>query len=321
MFLSILFIIIGLAILVYGASLLVGGAVSVSRKAGISPLVIGLTIVAFGTSAPELVVNLVAAAKGTTDVAIGNIIGSNTANILIILGLSATIAAVGVARSTAWKEVPFALLAVMVVYILGNDVLFSEGTSNTLSRGDGFILLSFFAIFMYYIFGMAKEGGEASSEAEEMPVYGTLRSSAMIAGGLVGLFVGGQLLVTNAVEIARALGMTELLIGLTIVAVGTSLPELATSVLAAKKGQSDIAIGNVVGSNIFNIFWILGLTSVITPVPVSTPALFDILFCAFTTVLLFVFIFVGKKYKITRTQGVLLLLIYGGYVSYILLRG
>ena len=212
MFLSIFYIIIGLSILVYGAFLLVGGAVSVSRKAGISPLVIGLTIVAFGTSAPELVVNLVAAAKGTTDVAIGNIIGSNTANILIILGLSATIAAVGVAKSTAWKEVPFAFRAVFLVYVLGKDVLLSGASSNLLSQGDGLVLLSFFAIFMYYIFGMAKEGAETSSETEEMPVYGMTKSVLFLIASSITIYELLRLFKAAFLAESKLLGEVELLI-------------------------------------------------------------------------------------------------------------
>lgn len=310
---------VGLTILLLGAEGLVRGASSISKNAGVPPIVIGLTVVAFGTSSPEFVVNTLSASKGVTDIALGNIIGSNIANILLILGASALITELSIQKNTVWKEIPFATLAVLVVFAMANDIFLDNETTNVLTRIDGLILLIFFAIFMYYIFELAREGTVEIREEEY--VYPMHISIILTIGGLLFLFFGGQLLVEQAVNLARLAGLSELFIGLTIVAIGTSLPELATSLLAAKKGQIDLAVGNVVGSNIFNIFWILGVTGVIAPIPVSVNANVDITICLLVNVALFIAMFVGKKHKLKRWQGGVFIIVYIIYLTYLIYRG
>lgn len=320
MFLTILLLIIGLAILIGGAESLIRGASSISKKAGIPPIVIGLTIVAFGTSAPELIVNIFSALKGTTDLAVGNIIGSNTANILLILGISTMIVNLKVPKNTTWKEIPFAALAALAVFIIANDIYFDGQAENVITRTEGFLLLCFFAIFMYYTFELFRKGNVDKNE-QKIKLYNTPISILLTIAGLLCLFFGGQLLVNQAIVLAKMAGLSEMLIGLTIVAVGTSLPELVTSVMAARKGQADIAIGNVVGSNIFNIFWILGVTSIIKPIPVSANANFDILISLIATLALFFAMFIRKRHQLERWQGVLFVIAYIAYTVFLIQRG
>lgn len=316
MFLTIVLLIAGFILLIKGANYLVDGSSSVAKRFGISSLVIGLTVVAFGTSTPELVVNLISAFKGTTDIAIGNILGSNIANILLILGITGAISSITVKSSTTWKEIPFALLAILVTAVMANDVLFSGATESFLTRGDGMILLGFFAVFMYYIFGIAKNGAE--DETEDVKTFGTLKSIALIVVGLVFLVIGGKWIVDSAIVLAKIWGLSEAVIGLTIVAIGTSLPEMITSIIAAMKGKSDIAIGNVVGSNIFNIFWILGITSVIKPLPFSENSNLDMLAAIGATALLFAWMIVGKRHKLERWQSAVFVVLYIVYISLLL---
>lgn len=304
--------------MILGAEGLVRGAASIAKKAGISPLIIGLTVVAFGTSAPELIVNLIAATKGSADIAIGNIIGSNIANILLILGIATIIYPLSVKNSTVWKEIPFALLAVVLVYTMGNDALFDNSNFNAITRTDGFSLIAIFAIFMFYIFGIAKKDKE---QQEGVKTYSWPISATLTIAGLALLFWGGQLLVNNAIILARLAGLSEALIGLTIVAIGTSLPELATSVTAAIHRHDDIAVGNIVGSNIFNVFWILGLTGTILQLPFSPAVNFDVLISVIATLLLFVFMFIGTRQKLNRWQGILFVLMYVVYLGYLINRG
>lgn len=316
MFLTIILLIAGFILLIKGANFLVDGSSSIAKRFGISSLVIGLTVVAFGTSTPELVVNLISAFKGTTDIAIGNIIGSNIANILLILGLTGMIAPIAVKSSTTWKEIPFALLAVLATAVMANDVLFSGATESFLTRGDGLILLGFFAVFMYYIFGMAKNGSD--EDLEEVKTFGTLKSILLVVVGLTFLVIGGKWIVDAAIFLAKSWGLSEAVIGLTIVAVGTSLPELITSVVAAMKGKTDIAIGNVVGSNIFNIFWILGITSTIKPLPFSENSNLDMIAVIGANILLFLWMLVGKRHKLERWQSAVFVILYIGYISLLL---
>ncbi|MBU0598011.1 calcium/sodium antiporter [Patescibacteria group bacterium] len=313
-------LIIGLGVLVLAAEFLVRGASSLARKIGVKPLVIGLTAVAFGTSMPELVVNIYSAFRGTADIAIGNVIGSNIANILLILGLSAAIVPLIVKHSTVWKEVPLALLAMVLVFFMGNDIWLDGASRDLLSRTDGFLLISVFIIFLYYTFGMAK--ADADSEASgNVRIYKNKYSIIFMVAGIVGLYLGGKLLVDQAVIMARLAGMSEALIGLTIVAVGTSLPELATSVVAAVHRQSDLAVGNIVGSNIFNVFWILGLTSTILPLSFNAAVNTDVAVGIGATFLLFLAMFVGQRHKLERWQGILFILLYFSYLAYIVVRG
>lgn len=317
MFLPISLLIIGLGVLILGAESLVRGSASLARRLGIKPIVIGLTVVAFGTSMPELVVNMLSAARGTADIAIGNIVGSNIANILLILGLAAVVYPLTVKSNTIWKEIPFALLAMILVYAMGNDALFDGVSYNAITRTDGFSLIAMFAIFMFYIFGIAKTEGKA----EEVKIYSWFISTILTLSGLICLFLGGKFLVDNAVVLARLAGLSEVLIGLTIVAVGTSLPELATSVIAAYHHHDDIAVGNIIGSNIFNVFWVLGLTGTILQLPFSPSTNIDVLVGVFATFLLFVFMFIGRKRKLDRWQGVMFMLLYVVYIVYLVNRG
>ena len=321
MVLELILIIIGLAILVAGAEGLVRGSASLAARFRIPPLVIGLTIVSFGTSAPELTVNIVSALNGSPDLAIGNVVGSNIANILLILGICALIVPLTVKSSTVWKEIPLALLGVSLLYIMGNDQMFDGVAFNAITRTDGLVLMSLMAIFMYYIVGMAKAERTAKKDEEDIQQYGGGKSILLIVAGLVGLVVGGKLLVDSAVSIAKGLGVSESLIGLTIVGVGTSLPELATSVVAALRKHADIAIGNIVGSNIFNIFWILGLTGTILQLPFNPATSIDVLVAVGATALLFGFMFVGKKHRLTRAEGVAFLSLYVIYLVYLVGRG
>ncbi len=310
----------GFAALIKGADLLVGGASSLAKRLGISTLVIGLTIVAFGTSTPELIVNIFASLQGNTDIAIGNILGSNIVNILLILGISAVIYPLAVKKGTVWKEIPLAFLAVIVLAFMVNDALIDNGSFSALTRIDGFILLAFFIIFLYYVFGISK--AEPSDEVEIRPrSRSLLRSCLMIGGGLVGLAVGGKWIVDGAVVIATSFGVSEALIGLTIVAVGTSLPELATSAVAAYKKDVDIAVGNIVGSNIFNIFWILGVSAIIRPLPFSQTLMSDVVMAVVATFLLFAALFIGKRHILERWQGICFIALYVGYVAYLVIRG
>ncbi len=316
---SFLLFIIGFFLLIKGANYLVSGASSLAYKLGVAPLVIGLTIVAFGTSAPELVVNLMASISGNTDIAIGNILGSNIVNILVILGVSAIIYPITVQKSTVWKEIPFALLAVVVMGFMASDALIDGASASYLTRIDGLVLISFFVIFLYYIVGIAKQS--PSETVEKPPEMTRMRSWLLIVGGMLALVVGGKWIVDGAIVFAQGLGVSESLIGLTIVAIGTSLPELATSVVAAYKKHSDIAIGNVVGSNIFNIFWILGISAFISPLPFAPALTTDILVTVGATLLLFFALFVGKRHTIEKWQGVLFICTYVLYIVFLVMRG
>ncbi|MFZ2969821.1 MAG: calcium/sodium antiporter [Minisyncoccia bacterium] len=328
MILAYILFFIGFGALIKGADLLVDGASSLAKRFGISALVIGLTIVAFGTSAPELIVNVLASIRGNTDIAIGNILGSNIVNILLILGISAVIYPLAVKKGTVWKEIALAFLAVIVLAFMANDAFIDNSSFSALTRVDGLILISFFAIFLYYVFGISKV--EPSNAIDPEPVeqletapraYSLRRSCLMVGGGLVGLVAGGKWIVDGAVAFATGLGVSEALIGLTVVAIGTSLPELATSAVAAYKKNVDIAVGNIVGSNIFNIFLVLGVSAIIRPLPFSPVLASDIFVTVFATLLLFVSLFIGKRHILERWQGVCFIALYVGYIIYLIDRG
>ncbi len=314
---SLVLLAVGLAVLIYGADFLVKGASALAGRMGIPPLVIGLTIVAFGTSAPELAVNVYSALSGATDIAIGNILGSNIANILLILGVTALITPLIVARSTVWKEIPFALLAVALVWVFGNDILLDGVAVNAITATDSLALLGIFGIFMYYIVALARTGEQKVDTT--MPALSYTLSGLYVVGGLAALVIGGRVLVDQAVYLAQLVGLSEAVIGLTVVAIGTSLPELVTSIIAAIKKQSDIAVGNIVGSNIFNVFWILGISGTIAPLPMSAAFSFDALVAIGATVLLFLIMFLGTRNFIDRWQGALFIALYAGYVGYLAL--
>lgn len=319
-FFSFIFLLFGFFFVIKGANFLVDGSSAIAKKFHISTLVIGLTIVSFGTSAPELIVNLIASFQGQTEIAIGNILGSNIANILLILGISSLIYPLAVTKGTVWKEIPLGLLAAFLVGFMANDMLFDHKDFSALTRIDGVALLSFFIIFMYYTFGISKAQG-ANKEEMEIKNYGIVKSLFFIVLGLIGLTVGGKIIVDSAVNLAGALGVSASLIGLTIVAVGTSVPELATSAVAAYKKNVDIAVGNVVGSNIFNIFWILGFSSIINPLPFQPQSNLDILMVILANLLLFSFMFIGKKRILERRQGGMFVLVYVIYIAILIIRG
>ena len=329
MFLAILSVVIGLVLLIAGAEGLVRGAASLAARLRVSALVIGLTIVALGTSAPELTVNLIAAIQGSADIGIGNVVGSNIANILLILGVASLIVPLTVTRNTVWKEIPLALLGVVLLLIMGNDQFLDGVGFNALTRTDGLALMSLFAIFAYYITGLARAERAAQldevrpedEEDEQVKQYTAKFSIALTIGGFAGLVIGGRLLVDGSVTLAAAAGLSEAVIGLTVVAIGTSLPELATSAVAAFRGHADIAIGNVIGSNIFNVFWVLGLTSTILQLPFNPTTNIDILVSVASTGLLFGLMFVGRRRQLERWQGGVLLLLYAGYMAYLFVRG
>ena len=323
MALPIILLLVGFAILIKGADFLVNGASSAAKKYGISNLAIGLTVVAFGTSMPELIVSLVSALDGKNDASFGNVIGSNNFNLLFILGIAGLIYPLVVHRNTVKYEVPLSFLAAGVLFILVNDAMLWGDTSfeapygGILGRLDSIILLLFFVGFLLYIYRTMKNAPEFE-EGDPIKLFSTPVATGMIIGGLLMLIFGGQIVVDNALKIAHHYGLSEKLIGLTILAAGTSLPELATSCVAAYRKNTDIAIGNVVGSNIFNIFFILGITGVIHPIQYNTAMNFDIYVLLASTVLLVIFMFTLGSRKLDRWEAFLMLMAYGAYTIYLI---
>lgn len=315
MLLSVLIIVIGFILLIKGADWLVTGSSALAKKHNVSDLVIGLTIVAFGTSTPELVVNSVASFQQHSDIVFGNILGSNIVNLFFILGIAGLIYPITVHSNTVWKEIPISVLAVIVLLLLSNGFIMT-GT-NVLSRIDGAILLAFFAGFLYYIFIQMKTDRLDLGE-ENLKHMTNLKIWVLIIIGLAGLVAGGKLVVDHSIKIATLLGVSEKIIGLTIVAIGTSLPELMTSVVAALKKNSDIAIGNVIGSNIFNIFFILGVSSMINPVQFNPAFNTEMYLIAGGTLVLFIAMFTGRRKKLDRWEGAVLVGIYLLYIGWLI---
>jgi len=311
--LSIILLILGFVLVIKGADLLVTGGSSLAKRLHVSDLVIGLTVVAFGTSLPELSVNIAASVKGSSEIAITNVLGSNVANIFLILGISSVIFPLTVTKGTVWKEIPLSFLAAIVLGIVASDHLIDGTDDSSLTRIDGLILLCFFIIFIYYTAGIAKETS-SMTEAAAGKTYGIRRSTVYICAGLVLLIVGGRSIVEGAVNLAGRLNISESVIGATIVAVGTSIPELATSAVAAYRKNPDIAVGNVVGSNIFNIFFILGLSTIIKPLPVQSSDNVHIAAAIIGSVILFLCMFTGKRRILDRWEGALLIVGYFAYV-------
>ena len=311
----------GLALLIKGAGFLVAGASSVARNLRISDFVIGLTVVSFGTSLPELVIALFAGNAGSPDLIIGNAVGSNIANILLVLGVAALIHPLVVKKNTVWRELPFTLLASLVLFAMLNDELSDTASDSVLDRRDGLGLLAFFVAFLFYVAWVIKK--EKDREWVGHPEgHSVMRSGLEIVGGIVGLLIGGRVTVEGAVNIAQSWGMSEAFIGLTVVAIGTSLPELATSTVAAFRRNVDIAVGNVVGSNIFNIFIVLGISSTVKPIPFNSDYNIDLGVMILVSLLLFVFVFIGHpKRTIQRREGALFLVAYAGYLGYLIYRG
>ncbi len=305
----------GFVPLILGANWLVDGGSALAKRLKIPPIVIGLTIVAFGTSAPELVVNTLGAIRGNSDIVMGNILGSNIFNILVILGIASIITPLAVKTQTTWHEVPLAILAALTVAVMSIDPWLDGGPA-MIQRSEGIILLFFFLIFMVYNASLIRQG--QVEEDWSSPDYKIPLSILFIVLGIAGLALGGKLIVDNAVIVAQKLGVSPRVIALTIVSIGTSLPELATSIVAARKKSVDIAIGNVVGSNIFNVFFIMGISAVIRPVAVTPASHLDLGFHVLAAVLLFIFIFTGKGRQLERWEGILMLLTYSGYMTLML---
>jgi len=313
--------IIGFALLIKSADILVNGASAIAKALRISDMVIGLTIVSFGTSMPELIVSVLSAIKGNADIAIGNILGSNVANILLILGVAAILYPLPIQENTMLSEIPFSLAAALLLGFLANAALLVDTPKLMLSRLDGSILLFFFLLFMLYIYRLALQGMTVESVTDTGSSFALRKAILFVIAGVIGLFLGGKWVVDGAVRIATAIGVSESLIGLTIVAVGTSLPELVTSAVAAYKKSTDIAVGNVVGSNIFNILWILGLSAIIKPLPFDVLSNTDILMVIFSSSALLLALAVGKKYIIDRWKGIGFIVLYIAYILYLVQRG
>ena len=315
--LDVVFLIGGLALILLGANGLTDGAAAVAKRFHISDLVIGLTIVALGTSAPELVISTMAALGGSTEMAIGNVVGSNIFNVLAIIGVTALVMPIKVGEGTMSKEIPLVILCSFVLAFMANDVILDGGSRNIISRIDGLVLLGFFLIFMRYTFAIARSGNaeEEETKIKEMPIW---KSALFIAGGLAGLIYGGQLFVDGASGIASSLGISESIIGLTIVAGGTSLPELATSVTAALKKNPGIAIGNVIGSNLFNILFVLGCSATISPLSMGGINNVDMAVLIGSAILFWLVGWFFKKRTITRVEGALLVICYIAYTAYLI---
>ncbi len=310
MLISILLLIIGFVIIIKGADFLIDGASSIAKKLSISEIAIGLTIVAFGTSAPELIVNIFASIGGHHEITFGNILGSNIFNILMVLGIAGIISTISVQRNTVLKEIPFLLVATLLVFGLAL-------WNSDLSTIDGIILIVFLIIFFVYVFVILKAKPLQGSNIKE---YSYPITILMMILGIIGLFFGGKFVVDNAVIIARHYEVSEKFIGLTIVALGTSLPELVTSVIAITKGRNDLAIGNVIGSNLFNILLVLGVSSLITPIHYDISLNIDFTFLCIITTMLFITMFIGKKHKLTKIEAVFFVLLYSVYLVFIFYR-
>ncbi len=306
-FLQLLLLVLGFIMLVKGADWFVDGASGLARKMGIPQLVVGLTIVAMGTSAPEAAVSITASLNGTADIAVGNVIGSNILNILIILGITSVITSVAIQKSTLMIEIPYVIFISIVLIFMGMS-------EESVSRLEAGILLVLFIVYLSYLFVLAKKGKE---EKEEQSKSVWMLLLGLIVGGVV-IVVGSDITVDSATKIAKILGVSPRIIGLTIVALGTSLPELVTSVTAAKKGNADIAIGNIVGSNIFNILFVLGLSGVIKPLVYEAEFLVDGIVAVAASVLLWISVI--KKRKLTRPWGIVMLVAYAAYLVYLLVK-
>ncbi len=317
---NILLLVGGLLLILSGANGLTDGAASVAKRFRIPDIVIGLTIVAFGTSAPELTVSVSSALKGSADIAVGNVVGSNLFNTLMIVGCTALFAPIVVGRNTLQKEIPLCILSSIALLVCANDVFLNGDEANILSTTDGLLLLCFFAIFLSYTFAIAShDSPEATAGGEEhirqQPLW---KSLLYILGGLGALIAGGSFFVDGASDIARSLGVSESVIGLTLVAGGTSLPELATSIVAALKKNPEIAIGNVVGSNLFNVFLVLGCSASITPLHLTGITNLDLWVLAGSGVLLWLFGLFFAKRTITRIEGSILVLCYIAYTAFLI---
>ncbi len=317
---NIILLSVGLLLLIKSADILVDGAASLAKKWGMSGLLIGLTVVSFGTSLPEVLVNILSSIRGSADIGMGNIIGSNISNTLLVLGITVVMAgSLKIDKSILNKQIPFSILSVIVLFVLANGTLINRGIEPGLFRSGGIVLLCFFSIFLYFTFTESKVKDEV--EKEKVKERKLLSSWLLTIGGLIGLYFGADLTVVNAEVLARSLGISEALIGIIFIGLGTSLPELATCTAAAFKKQAAMAVGNIIGSNIFNILWVLGISSIIKPIKYSPILDLDIGLIIISSIILIPLIIFGKKNFLTRSGGIILISLYIAYVIYVVIRG
>lgn len=319
MLMDIVWLVAGLVLILLGANWLTDGSSAIARRMGVSDLVVGLTVVAFGTSAPELVISVISAINGSAPLAIGNVVGSNIFNVFVIIGITALVRPIVVERSILTMEIPMLILSSVILLILGNSGTLGGSSGNIVSRADGLLLLIFFLLFMRYTFATAKRQDEPGNQEieqvgaeREMPVW---KAVLFVVAGLGALIWGGDRFVDGATAIALGLGISEAVVGLTIVAAGTSLPELATSIVAAVKGKPGLAVGNVIGSNIFNALMVLGVSATITPLPFGGIGNFDLLILLYGSLSFWFYGWLFKERTITRVEGGLLAACYVGYVG------
>ncbi|WP_373599377.1 calcium/sodium antiporter [Paraclostridium bifermentans] len=325
-------LLLGFLLLVKGADYFVDGSSSIATSLKIPPLVIGLTIVAFGTSAPEAAVSITASIQGQNGIALGNVIGSNIFNLLCVIGMSAFIKPLSVKKSILIKEFPFLILSSVLLLVLTDDLLFQQSQNPILSNGDGLVFLMFFGIFMYYLLEVALNSRNEKIDSNSVTTLldndngnntcvatmSMSKSVLLSIIGIVGIVIGGKLVVDSASAIALNFGVSEKIVGLTIVSIGTSLPEFVTSVIAASKGESDIALGNVIGSNIFNILFILGVSALISPMPVDPSLFLDIVIMIFITIITYLFSI--RKRDISKFEGIMLIIAYVAYMLFIVFK-
>ncbi len=320
MVLNLLFLVVGFAMLIAGADRMIVGATSVARKFNIPDIVIGLTIISIGTSAPEIVVNLIAAVRNEPGMVLGNVVGSNLFNVLMILGITSILGKIEVKRNTTWLEIPLSLLGAMLVFFMASDQWLDGQLLNFISRSDGIVLISLGMIFLVYNLELSRKE-EPLTKVLPSKTERILPALGWIILGITGLILGGRIIVDNAVAISRAFNVSERVIAITVISVGTSLPELVTSILAVRKGKSDMAIGNVVGSNIFNVFFVLGLSAIVSPVQVAKESFPDIYLNIIVGFLLFVFLLFDQKRVLSWKQGIIFLVIYFVYMLFLLIPG
>ncbi len=312
--------IIGFFLLTRGANLLIDGSSSLAKRFGVSDMIIGLTVVAFGTSLPEMVVNVISSLKGSSDLVLGNIIGSNISNMLLILGFGALIYPIKVRKLSVWREMKISIIAVLLLLFFMSDKVFFGKKIDLISHFDGVVLLFLFLLFLYFIFAALKSGADIV-EHEEIHFYKPSKAVFMVILGILGLYLGGEWIVNGALLIADRFGVSQGFIGLTILAIGTSLPELAASFAALSKQSSDMAFGNVIGSNIFNILFVLGLSALINPIKFDPELKTDAVFMFLITLFLFLRVYLKDHHQISRKNGLLFVLIYFVYLVYLFFRG
>ncbi len=318
MIFSILWLVVGLAAILLGANLLTDGSSAIARRFGLSDLVVGLTVVAFGTSTPELVISIMSALQGSAAIAVGNVVGSNIFNILVIIGITAMIRPIKIERSVMCNEIPMVVLSSLILLVLGTQSFLDSGSADTITRCQGIFLLIFFLLFMRYTLAQARTQPAGNEKTQEKPPMGFPKAILWVGLGLAGLIWGGDRFVDGATGIAKGFGVSDAVIGLTVVAIGTSLPELAASVVAACKNMPGLAVGNVIGSNIFNILLVLGSASVIKPLPFSGIGVFDLSVLLYASIIFLVFGWFFRKREITRAEGTIMFLSYIAYTVFLI---